>query len=284
MTEMVDAGGLAVRVADLGHAGVPLILIHGLAGSIESWEPVLSGLAASHRTIALDLPGHGHSDKPTAFSYQMDAMVETVERVLAARGVERAVWIGNSIGGQIALAAAVAGSQSVAGIVLVNSTGVDEAAMTALLSSPDRIKARAGVARDASLLDAALALMFTDPSSAPALRLAEVRLASARAPDRAAHARAVMHTAVRARQAQLEAALDRVRVPALVIWGEQDRLLGTASLGPLATLRGVSILRLSGVGHMPQLEAPAAVERAIVEFASSVRADTPESRRSRPPP
>jgi pimeloyl-ACP methyl ester carboxylesterase len=229
---------------------------------------VLPRLAARHRTIALDLPGHGQSDKPTAFSYQPDAMADIVERVLASRGISRAVWIGNSIGGQIALAAAAAGAASVAAIVLLNSTGVDEAAMAALLSSPDRIRARAGVAPGATLLEAALALMFADPGGPAALRLAEVRRASAGAPDRAAHARAVMHTAVRARTAPLGAALDRVRVPALVLWGEDDRLLGTASLDTLVGLRDVTIVRLPGTGHMPQLEAPEAVERAIVEFTA----------------
>jgi pimeloyl-ACP methyl ester carboxylesterase len=266
--DTIDLGDLAVRYADVGSSELAVVLVHGLGGSIESWEPVMPRLAASHRTIALDLPGHGRSDKPLDFSYRPDAMAEIVERLLVARGISRALWVGNSIGGQVALAAAIAGVRSVAGIVLVNSTGVDEAAMSALLASPDRIKARAGVGRNASLLDAALALMFVDPESPPARRLAEVRAESASAADHAAHVRAVMHTAVRARDAPLATRLDQVRVPAVVLWGEEDRLLGTASVDVLAGLPNVSIERLAGVGHMPQLDAPEAVARAILALAA----------------
>jgi pimeloyl-ACP methyl ester carboxylesterase len=263
---IVDIDGLAVRIVDTGHSEPAVVLIHGLAGSVESWEPVMARLEESHRTIAIDLPGHGESDRSATFSYRPEDMAVLVDRVLAARGVTRAIWVGNSIGGQIALAAAVAGTPSVAAIVLINSTGVDEAAIAALLQRPDVIRARAGVAPDASLLDAAVALMFADPDGPAARRV----LAARSATKDPAHVRAVMHTAVRARNAGLSSLLDRVEVPALVIWGEADRLLGDASIDRLAAIRGVSIVRLAGIGHMPQLEAPVQVEGAILEFAARV--------------
>lgn len=267
----VAASGLRIRVADAGTGGTPLVLIHGLAGSIEAWEPLLALLAAERRTLALDLPGHGESDKPLDRSYAPDALRAVIEDVLAAHDIARAVWIGNSIGGQIALGAAIAGAPGVAAAVLINPTGVDPEAFAALLSRPDRIRTRAGVAPTASLLDAALALMFADPDGAAPRRLAALRAAHAGSVDRAAHARAVMHVAVAARRAALHDQLDRVRVPVLVVWGEQDRLLGDATPARLAAA-GAPVARIAGGGHMPQLEAPDAVHRAIARFLRDIDA------------
>lgn len=267
----VVASGLRIRVADAGTGGTPLVLIHGLAGSIEAWEPLRALLATERRTLALDLPGHGESDKPLDRSYAPDALRGVIEEVLAARGIARAVWIGNSIGGQIALGAAIAGAPAVAAAVLINPTGVDPDAFAALLSRPDRIRARAGVAPTASLLDAALALMFADPRGAAPHRLAALRAAHAGSADRVAHARAVMHVAVAARRATRHDPRDRMRVPALVVWGEEDRLLGDTTAARLAAI-GAPVVRIAGAGHMPQLEAPDAVHRAIVSFLRGIEA------------
>lgn len=287
----VAAGGLRIRVADTGRgSGPPLVLIHGLAGSIETWEPLLPLLAAERRTLALDLPGHGQSDKPADKPadksvhkpaaapdrwYGPDALRRVIEDVLALHDIARAVWIGNSIGGQIALGAALAGSPRLSAAILINPTGVDPEAFAALLRRPDEIRARAGVAPTASLLDAALSLMFADPEGTAPRRLAALRAAQAGSADRTAHARAVMHVAVAARRAASEAAseldahlgsgLDRLRVPLGVVWGEADRLLGAATPARLAAA-GVPVVRIAGAGHMPQLEAPDAVHRAIASF------------------
>src|SRR5262249_26510214 len=146
-----------------------------------------------------------------AEAYAPDALCAVVDGVLRERGIDRAVWVGNSIGGQLALGAAIAGMPSVAGIVLINATGVDEVAMETLLRRPDELKARAGVARSASLVDAALALMFWDPQGEAARRWIASRTAQ--------RIGAVLRVAVAARHAPLGDYVDRVRVPTLVVWG-----------------------------------------------------------------
>jgi pimeloyl-ACP methyl ester carboxylesterase len=65
--------------------------------------------------------------------------------------------------------------------------------------------------------------------------------------------------------AQLASGLARLRVPLGVIWGEADRLLGAATPARLAAA-GAPVARIPGAGHMPQLEAPDAVHRAIAGF------------------
>jgi pimeloyl-ACP methyl ester carboxylesterase len=62
-----------------------------------------------------------------------------------------------------------------------------------------------------------------------------------------------------------------MRVPVLVVWGEEDRLLGDATPARLAAA-GVPVARIAGAGHMPQLEAPDAVHRAIASFLLDIDA------------
>lgn len=83
-----------------GGDGPPLVLLHPGVGSSEIWEPVLAPLAARHRVIRYDVRGYGRSPAPTS-SYRQDLDLTVV---LDHFGVERAVLIGNSMGGATAIA------------------------------------------------------------------------------------------------------------------------------------------------------------------------------------
>ena len=91
---------LRIRIRDTGGSGTPLVLIHGLANSIEIWDRVMPALAAHFRVIAFDLPGFGQADRPDAaydggfFADQLCAMLDTL-------GIERAHLVGSSLGASI---------------------------------------------------------------------------------------------------------------------------------------------------------------------------------------
>jgi pimeloyl-ACP methyl ester carboxylesterase len=78
-----------------------LVLIHGWTCSIEYWRDQIPDLAKRNRLIAIDLPGHGMSDKPQA-TYTMDLFARAVEAVLRDAGVKRAVLVGHSMGTPVA--------------------------------------------------------------------------------------------------------------------------------------------------------------------------------------
>ncbi len=86
--------------------GQPALLIHGFTGSCESWGPeLLADLSSELRVIAVDLLGHGLSSKPHDPSrYAIEAQVQDLTELLQSLGLERAIWIGYSMGGRIALA------------------------------------------------------------------------------------------------------------------------------------------------------------------------------------
>ena len=83
-------------------AGRPLILVHGLGGSWQSWEPVLEALAAKREVIALDLPGHGQS-AARADSGTFAGLADSVEAYLAAHGLAGADLVGSSLGARLVL-------------------------------------------------------------------------------------------------------------------------------------------------------------------------------------
>ena len=88
--------------ATLPASGPPLVLVHGLGGTIENWRALASPLVARHRVLVPDLPGHGRS-APLSEARSVDTLAEAVLGIVDAEGVRGAVWIGHSFGGTVAL-------------------------------------------------------------------------------------------------------------------------------------------------------------------------------------
>jgi pimeloyl-ACP methyl ester carboxylesterase len=108
----VDDGGTGPRA--------PVILIHSLAGNSGQWRPQLDHLRQTRRAIALDLRGHGRSDPPGDGGYAPADYAADVLRVMDALGIRRAVVIGHSLGGGVAVALAGLAPSRVAGLFFVD--------------------------------------------------------------------------------------------------------------------------------------------------------------------
>lgn len=121
--------GLRLHVADRG-AGPATLLVHGFTGSVAAWgEEILRGLTdGGRRVLAVDLPGHGASDTPgDSRRYDLRRITGDLIAVLDHLGIPRADWIGYSMGGRIALGAAVLHPERVGRLVLEGaSPGIQE--------------------------------------------------------------------------------------------------------------------------------------------------------------
>ncbi|MCR6485825.1 alpha/beta hydrolase [Amycolatopsis sp. OK19-0408] len=107
-----------------GATGEAIVLLHGIAGSAETWLPVLDRCAPlRRRVLALDLPGHGESDAPRT-DYGLGAMASIVRDVLAVSGVRHATVVGHSLGGGIAMQFAYQFPEMCDRLVLVGSAGL----------------------------------------------------------------------------------------------------------------------------------------------------------------
>lgn len=123
-TDRIAVGPVALAVATYGgpEPGAPtLVLLHGIGSRAVSWWPVVDDLAAHFRLVAVDLRGHGDSDKPAA-GYLLPAYAADLDGLLAALGLDRPLLLGHSLGGLIALTWAVDHPDAAAAIALEDTT------------------------------------------------------------------------------------------------------------------------------------------------------------------
>jgi pimeloyl-ACP methyl ester carboxylesterase len=240
------AGGLRLRIAEAGRDDAPVVLLlHGWGASIYMWRSWFAPLAAAgRRVVAVDLPGHGLSDKPEdVTAYRLAPMMQAVRELLDAEGLSRVDMVAQSMAGTIALELLLAGEPRIARLALVNPAvfGVVPLLAIARVLRPrwvgrimSYLVTRRSVAR-------AHRLVYGDPS-----RITQQDVDQYWAPSQfPEYARAIWRLAVHfewARPAvdQMAARLREVRVPIQVILGGRDRLVRGAR-------RYVDALRARGV-------------------------------------
>jgi len=116
-------GAVKTRIGELSYVeagtGPPLLALHGLGGTKASFLPTLADLAASHRVVALDLPGFGESAKPIGAAYDARFMARSVIAAMDGLELDTAHLVGNSMGGRVALEAGMRHADRVERLVLL---------------------------------------------------------------------------------------------------------------------------------------------------------------------
>jgi len=123
--QYVWVGDVKTRYWSMGTQGSAVVLVHGIGSAIETWTLNVEALAQHHRVFAVDLPGSGRSDKRLD-SYSLAALAGFIKAFADAMGLDRLSFIGNSMGGGIALQFALLYPQTVEKLVLVNSLGLGQ--------------------------------------------------------------------------------------------------------------------------------------------------------------
>lgn len=138
----IDAGGIQLHVEEMG-SGPPVVLLHGFTGSARAMAFVAGGLADTHRTLSVDLVGHGRSDAPREIAaYSMGACVGQLASLLDQLNVRNAHWIGYSMGARAVLAFGSAHPARVASAILVGcSAGIRDSRLRAERVRADEILA-----------------------------------------------------------------------------------------------------------------------------------------------
>lgn len=104
--------------------GEPLILVHGAGQSLYTFNKVFSKLALKYRVIALDLAGHGYSDRPNHFDYSAEDHAESLARFMDAMGIETAHFMGFSMGACYALMLAAQHPERVDKLIAISPGGI----------------------------------------------------------------------------------------------------------------------------------------------------------------
>jgi pimeloyl-ACP methyl ester carboxylesterase len=125
MTITGPAGELYVDDAGSG-SGVPMLFVHSYAGSSAHWNAQLAHVRPRRRAVAIDLRGHGHSDKPPDGDFSVPSLGDDIAAVADALEMKRFVLVGHSVGGSAAAAYVGKHPRRVAGLVLAGAPGKAE--------------------------------------------------------------------------------------------------------------------------------------------------------------
>jgi 2-succinyl-6-hydroxy-2,4-cyclohexadiene-1-carboxylate synthase len=275
-----DGLSLSVRVGG-NEEGATLVLLHGFTGSAEAWgEPLLQALAGRYRVIAPDLPGHGASaGSVDPARYRLDAILQDLASVQRALINGAATWLGYSMGGRIALAAAVRGALPMNALILESaSPGLDDEAQRRVRVQADESWAeRLRADGLEAFVDAWMAqpLFRTQRGLAPEIRARErARRLNHSSPHWWAACLRGLGTGV---QPAMGWGLRSVRVPVLLMTGTADEKFERIAHGMAGRLPRAEHVSYPGVGHAIHLEAPDAWVDAVTAFMDR-RGATPNPR------
>lgn len=257
-----------LRAVEYG-SGPPLLLIHGLFDSLQTWEKITPLLSDSFRTIAIDLPGFGESPLPEKWSKSISGMIDAAVSFLDEKGIEKVAIAGNSMGGSLALGIAGRRPERVDRLVLLNPYGLPAIPVAVAIAQKMvgrfipygltketlRRLARAIFRRSLhhqELMTEALIERIVRPFSSLSQRKNLFRFLEGITSEEIG---------------QIDALLPKVTQPVLILWGENDRWLPESHAAHLRRrLPQNQMIKLPACGHLPQFESPKATAEAIVQF------------------
>ena len=246
----------------VGGSGEPLLLLHGFGADKSNWVRVARYLTPRFRVIAPDLPGFGESTWDSKAHYAVSDQADRVHAFAQALGFGPLHVGGNSMGGSIAGVYAARYRQEVKSVWLLAPGGVRSA-------KPSQLQERIGkgdnplFVRDTEGFERLLDFAFVQRPLIP--RPIERYLAE----------RAIAHRAINEKIGEdlqhapvvLENELAGLPIPALIVWGDHDRLVDVSGA---EVLKGVmpkaEVVILRDVGHVPMVERPDASARAFLHF------------------
>ncbi|MHA7819039.1 MAG: alpha/beta fold hydrolase [Erythrobacter sp.] len=257
--------GVTVHLRDEGpRDGVPIILLHGSAADLHTWQPWVEGLSDTYRLIRFDQVGHGLTGPDTSGDYSIENFVADIDEVADALGLESFVLGGNSMGGGHTVAYALEHPERLRGMILVDAGGAPvrgeskgnigfTIARTPVLNQiMKHITPRGMIERSLSqsvsnqdVVTDATVTRYWEMLRYPGNRAATIARFSGNW------------------RSFSEQEVASITVPALVMWGEEDALIALESGRWYAeTLPSSTLVTYAGIGHLPQEEAP---DRSIAD-------------------
>jgi pimeloyl-ACP methyl ester carboxylesterase len=290
MSEMkfLELHGDRVAYRDVGSGDEALLLIHGMAGSSETWRAVIPQLSRKYRVVAPDLLGHGQSDKPRG-DYSLGAFAVWLRDLLDELGISRATIIGQSLGGGVAMQFVYQHPDYCQRLILISSGGLgpDVGWTLRLLSAPGAEFILPVIAPRPVLTAGNKVRSWFSAAGIQSPRGAEVWSAYSSLSD-ADTRQAFLRTlrSVVDYRGQAVSALNRLHMaselPTMTIWGDHDRIIPVDHAYAARDARPQGRLEvLEGVGHFPHVERPSEVVDLIDDFVSSTGQSTDAMERDR---
>src|SRR6202171_855433 len=255
----IDVAGMHVHMRDEGVRDDPnpIVLLHGTAASLHTWEGWVEALKTRRRVIRFDLPGFGLTGPSPDGNYGIENYVRFVTAMLDKLGVRHCVLVGNSFGGYVAWATTLALPDRVDKLILVDAGGYAFAASSPPLGF--RIAQLPVLNRlvestlPRSLVESSVRTVYGDPNKVtPELvdRYYEIAL-------REGNRKALAQRFAQARPGELAARVPELKLPTLILWGGRDQLLPPAAAERFhRDISGSRLVMFDDLGHVPHEEDP----------------------------
>ena len=256
----VNVYGQYIHYAETGN-GPPIVLLHGLWGGLNEWEPIIEPLAENHRVIVMDFIGFHNSDKPDVH-YHNALLAQFLAGFIEALELSDVILMGHAMGANTATYTAFHHPENIAGLILVNGAGY---------RSPDRD--------------------LSQPLSEGMIRFRRVATGSSLATTRGLLERRVynpndvtdewvenafrmwVNSAAAIGDMLLEGGdlteeeMRQIKLPTLVVWGAEDKVFSPGYAERLSNdIEGSVVRIIDRAGHLPQVEATEAFLDAVLPF------------------
>ncbi|MCC6811811.1 MAG: alpha/beta hydrolase [Deltaproteobacteria bacterium] len=273
---VASVGGVPMAFFDDGpRDGEVIFFTHGLAGNVTHWVHIAPGFVDRYRVVGVDLPGCGETP-PLASGYSIEAYTEQVLGLLDLLDIEKAYFVGHSLGGMVSMELYGKAKERVRGMLLVGSAG--------FMPVPKPARAVGKLILREGLLKTLLPRVWQSILGTVFERdneyTRQFRQSIADTYDPVADVAPIAAVMSGLKQDFLyrnyESMLDDLQVPLHLMWGQKDRLTPAALLPRLAARsEHIRVELVAECGHMPIIETPhlvvQAVERLIRETRRSAR-------------
>ena len=250
-----------------GTVGPRVVLLHPIGFDLNTWRLTVPFLVEGYQLAAVDLPGHGASDKPAGADYSIPSLAARMLEFLDELGWEDASFAGSSLGGGVSLAAAIRAPARVSSLVLCNSVAFSHG-LPRWLGQLGQLPGMPFIFGRIPLPVMRTTLRFARGGCASVekdtcerctryLHSQDGRLAFFR----------TLHSLYGSALDDMAEGYEGIRCPALILHGVRDPLIPLKHAEQLATVLPQSrLVRIPGSGHFPQEEDPERTGRAIRRF------------------
>ena len=272
-SDFVDIKGQLVHLRDEGPRddATPIVLLHGTAASLHTWEGWVKALREKRRVITLDLPGFGLTGpfigQYTRGDYRGDTLARFVIDVLDALKLQRVVMGGNSLGGEVAWRVATLAPQRVDRLILVDSAGTkfepDSLGLGFVVARIPGVNAVFEHILPRALVAQTVLSVYGDPANVSAEivdRYYELML-------REGNRHALGQRLKQLEHGEHVARIATLKLPTLILWGGRDHLIPPRYGHEMQRLiAGSELLVYEDLGHVPQEEDAARTVVAVKGF------------------
>jgi pimeloyl-ACP methyl ester carboxylesterase len=262
--------GMQVHYRDQGvqSDSVPLILLHGMSSSLNTWDSVVFYLANHRRVISLDLPGFGLTGPSPENMYNFDYYNKFIDSFTRRLQLAKFTLVGNSMGGSIAWNYALFNPAVVDKLVLIDAAGYpkrgESGSLGFKIASTPVINNILLFATPKALVRKSLETIYFDQSRVTDAQVERFHDMAIREGNRAA---ALLIFKGSFGTSQFKGKIKEIKTPTLVLWGDKDNLISVENAYQFnQDIKGSKLEVYPNVGHVPMEEVPERVAKSILDF------------------